>query len=289
MDVVETTLVDGGKSRREYADVPGPGARVLSDCMIVDSETGEPHVAHLPLRSGSASLEPLRQWLRTYQGWDADLPEGSTSSQFRLAGWTNAFSTFGYAARVPMRRRLATSTSRFNLRYPKAAMALEDIAAKTWKVFEAELPDRAGEHSELVADIAPEWRLASGEAPWTSGIINRTSALPYHLDSGNVKDSWSAQLVLRDRVEGGHLHIPNLDVWLACDDLSLAIFNGQQHLHGVTPFQRQPGGYRYSIVFYAKSSIARAGTPAEELEFAQNQATEMAEARTSLEATDGPN
>ena len=120
----------------------------------------------------------------------------------------------------------------------------------------------------------------SGERARLSGISYRsqtfgyTAPLPYHRDSGNVNGSWSAMITLRQDVGGGMLHLPELDSYLKCEDMSVAIFNGQQIMHGVTPLQPMtPRGKRYTIVFYAKAAFAGREQPEDELKRAQAAAT----------------
>lgn len=52
----------------------------------------------------------------------------------------------------------------------------------------------------ITNEILPEWRLK--DQPFTSGIVNRSNPLPYHLDSGNLKGSMSAMVVMQQGVLG---------------------------------------------------------------------------------------
>lgn len=276
MEIIEATPLDGGFKRREYATDPPPGARVVSDCVIVDPTTGKTLALHARLPDVPPVVESLRGWFKRYRGWEVPTPNGGN---LRLSGIKNSHQTFGTVPSAPLRRRWGAGSSRFSRANPNASMALEQTAAACARYFKNELPDLYANQLDLIDPIDPAWLLGKGSAPWTSGIINKTAALPYHRDSGNVQDSWSAMIVLRENIAGGHLHLPDLDLWLACDDLSVSIFNGQGHLHGVTPFQRtHHDGYRFSIVFYAKRDLIKALPPGEELKRAQRRATEATEA-----------
>jgi hypothetical protein len=86
-------------------------------------------------------------------------------------------------------------------------------------------------------------------------------------------------LVLRRGTEGGHLHLPEYDVTLAVPNNSVTIFNGQQEWHGVTPMQVQGNGYRFSLVWYAKTGFTAIGSQADEARRAALDATEKASAK----------
>ena len=62
-------------------------------------------------------------------------------------------------------------------------------------------------------------------------------------------------VAFRDKVEGGHLAIPEYNIGLEIADLSLTFFAGQEVLHGVTPFHTNQGGYRYTLVYYTMNQM----------------------------------
>ncbi len=103
------------------------------------------------------------------------------------------------------------------------------------------------------------------DALWTSGVINQSSALPYHRDGSNF-DTWSAMPVVRRGMDGGHLHFPEYGITVNCRDGWALYFNGYAYVHGVTPMKtRSKDGYRYSIVFYAKRGMKDCHTYAVEV------------------------
>jgi hypothetical protein len=105
---------------------------------------------------------------------------------------------------------------------------------------------------------------------WTSGVVNQNSQLPYHRDGFNFP-TWSAMPVIRRGVDGGHLHLPEYDLTVACRDGWAVFFCGQQLLHGVTPMRlTKPDGYRFSVVYYALRGMKDCHTYAEETRAAQN-------------------
>ncbi len=115
----------------------------------------------------------------------------------------------------------------------------------------------------LSAEPRPDWRLGDHTA-WTSGVVNRTSKLPYHRDRGNFP-VWSAMPVVRRGVTGGHLHLPEYGATIACRDGWAVFFGGWQLVHGVTPMRlTAPDGYRYSIVYYSLRAMRDCATTAVE-------------------------
>jgi hypothetical protein len=274
MDTVEVEPRQGIYRPKDV--VPNAPAEVtpLSDCRLVDKDGDTLAVHSLLGPYAPAALAPLRPWLKHFKGWLGI--SKSLSSAGRLSGINNANVTFGTTPPVPLRRRYGASPSSFDQKYPSAAIALDSLAVACAQYFKENLPDRWEEHNALegIAGTDKGWMFGQGAAPWTSGIINNSAALPYHYDSGNVPGSWSAMVVLRERMDGGHLHMPDVNSWLTCEDLSITIFNGREHLHGVTPLLPQDSrSYRFSIVFYAKSGIVRSLAPGEEIKQAQERAT----------------
>lgn len=127
--------------------------------------------------------------------------------------------------------------------------------------------ERYLEHRKRVQDaVLEDWRLAGG-SPWTSGIINRNTAIRYHRDSGNFADSWSCMFVLKRKMLGGYLVLPEFGVALRTGNRSITLFDGQAFIHGVTPLKPMgEDAERYSIVFYSLKGMSKCGTPDEEKE-----------------------
>ena len=254
---------------KEFA-APMPETESALRNVALEDATGALLASHveLPRQEDRALATGVRRFLAGYGGF------GTTG---RLSGIENDAFTFGYAPASPMRQRFGCGPSRFDADQPTAASALHALAAAAWRFTAEQHPEVADEQRRLVAEIQPDWRLRSGVTmtPWTSGVVNRSASLPYHRDSGNVAGSWSAMITLRQGMEGGELHLPDLDQYLACDDLSLTVFNGQGTMHGVTPIHRTEGaGHRFSIVFYAKSAFLTAQSPKDEQRRAALRATD---------------
>lgn len=219
--------------------------------------------------------------------WDDDVKgtKGGNYAGGRLSGLYYAHTTFGSVAPNIIRKRFGASVSACDRRYPAMGRVLREVGASFYETFGLLCPEEAASHEYLTGNIDTGWWLAPG-APWTAGIINKTVAIPYHRDSGNVKGSWSAQLVLRKGVGGGALHFPEFDIFMACENYSVVLFPNWGAWHGVTPLngERLKGNYRYSIVYYAKQAMEKCAPPDEEIKRAQQEATKHEAGRLMKEA-----
>jgi len=238
--------------RHLYAAAPPDDARLIEPPSRLVTPDGRLIAAQVPL---AGALSPTLSWLtRALDNvrWDGTATNGN---EFRLSGFNNAHRTFGYSAPAPLRRRYGCSSCGFNREHPDVASTLEDLSSALFGAFQSVAPEEAAAHKALVEGaIHEDWRF--GGAPWTSGIINRSAALPYHRDSGNLSGAWSAMLVLRRGMGGGILHMPELDLYLTIPDKTIVIFDGQGAWHGVTPLTPdKPQAHRYSIVWYAKETM----------------------------------
>ena len=263
LEEVRVRSVDPTEVRLDYAnDVDCP---VYREAVFVNECDGAPVMlaTHVP----RSALRSVRGWCLSTKSW-AGTSAGTTGN--RLGGFVNPLITFGSTAPVALRRRFGVSMSGLNQREPVGAGLLDRLGVLAWGEFSSLLPDSAETQIRMLDRCDPTW-LVGGSTGWTSGVVNKTSVLPYHFDSGNIAGSWNAQVVLRDRIGGGALHCPSIvtldgrSVALACDDASLILFDGQSRMHGVTPLVRRRGGYRYSIVYYAKAAMTEAGSPRSEL------------------------
>lgn len=253
--------------RQTYA--PEPTEIVEGDVLLLDTE-GNPLGFSVKLTERYMLLEQMVRELRFKVKWD---DVAVSTSQSRMSGIRTVSRVFGYTGPKPLRRRYGGSAAQIHRENPRLSQLLEDVTPDLWALFAGEAPEAAGDHFEKVKDrIHPDWWF--GVCPWTSGVINRTSLLPYHRDSGNIAGTWSAMLCLRRGVEGGHLTLPEYDVTLAIPNHSVTVFNGQQQWHGVTPMTVKGEAYRYTLVWYAKSDLAACGPASEEAHRAALAATE---------------
>jgi hypothetical protein len=191
--------------------------------------------------------------------------------------------TFGYMPRLEI--RVATKACRIASLYSKNKSMHDLLVAWTGAVtrFYSELaPEAAEAHlKETTERVRSEYRIP--KSMFTSGIVNKSSQLPYHYDSGNFKGAWSAMLGLTKGIHGGHLVIPEYDIALAITDGSLSFFDGQSRLHGVSPFRRKwDDAERYTIVWYSLEKLWRCLSNREEIANANRSVTQINRKRAGL-------
>ncbi len=180
----------------------------------------------------------------------------------RTDGLQTRSKTFGALPRVTLRRDFCTKAM-MEQDQPQEAAFFHRLAKHTSKLFEIKNLQRYERQKALVAGILPEWRLP-GDV-FTSGIVNWNNELRYHHDAGNFPDCWSAMYAFSSDCKGGDLVIPELDLRFSFREPALIMFDGAKLLHGVTPIDLRPLGYRYSVVFYAMKQLCRCGTVEQEL------------------------
>lgn len=186
------------------------------------------------------------------------------STTLRASGTRNNSRVFGFTNRSAVLQREACTPTSLAWESPEAQMTLNDTADILANYLREQLPEVFEHDYSEIQQVLPEWRMTE-DALWTSGVINQSSALPYHRDGSNF-DTWSAMPVIRRGMDGGHLHMPEYDITINCRDGWALWFNGYAVVHGVTPLKsRTKDGYRYSIVFYAKRGMKDCHTYAVEV------------------------
>jgi hypothetical protein len=219
--------------------------------VVVDADTGRPVLGYLALRDPA----PLR---RAVLEIDTS-PEVERSSNFRSRS-----RTFGYAPRRPVIFREACTITALGRDRPDLEAVLETYADQFSEGLAAIDPSLVETGQRELASVLPDWRMGSAKL-WTSGVVNDTAQLPYHRDGFNFP-VWSAMPVVRRGTRGGHLHLPEYDIVIPCDDSSVTYFEGFRLVHGVTPITRLKAkeGYRISAVYYALRGMKNCRVAAEE-------------------------
>lgn len=224
----------------------------MSEGVARDRATGEPlvMVAKIP-----------REQMAGIRGAFRAFP---SSTVLRAAGVRNAAVTFGYTSRAQVMKRYACRACAVAETHPEAHATVTATAETLFGMLYRELHDEAMDTmSTALAAIDPQWLM--NRSPWTSGVLNTTSPLPYHYDRNNLA-CWSAMIVARRGVRGGHLHIPQLDLTIECRDGDAVFFPGWQYLHGVTPMHLvEKGAYRFTAVYYTVAKMRHCLCPEEEL------------------------
>lgn len=191
----------------------------------------------------------------------------------RTAGLLSTSRTFGYAPKLTVRGNETCHSAKLADEDPEAHAEIAGLADVVEDWYKRLNPDMYEQHREIVSVVSPEWRL--GDGVFTSGIINRNNKLPYHYDGGNFAHCWSNMLVFKTGCHGGHLTCPEIDMSFRLRDHSLLMFDGQNILHGVTPFRfTRKDGYRFSVVFYSLKQMWRCDTKADAVRLAANRRTE---------------
>jgi hypothetical protein len=266
-------LLDGLKRNRTIATAQNPEA---DDMIIVDADTKKPIVLYTHLGDEHDDIiTDLSRRLRLQKAKWTDPKGARRHFSDRLSGISSNTVTFGHTAPDHVKQNYACRLSEVHHYAPTLGDAMTSIIPPMWQLFQKYLPDQAAAHEKIVRDsIHTDWLLH--DTPFTSGICNHTSVLPYHCDAGNLSDAWSMMLSVRKNIGGGHLHIPEYDTSLEIADRSVTIFNGQQHLHGVTPFVRlRKDAYRFTLVIYTKQAIRRCGCAKDESRRAAQAATDV--------------
>jgi hypothetical protein len=216
-----------------------------------DRETGEAILVYAPY---PASITPLRKAVL----------DTNYSTTLRASGTRNVSRTFGFTNRSAVLQREACTPTSLAWESPEASITLNETAKVLGDYLRDELPEVFEHDMNELEQVLPEWRMTE-DALWTSGVINQSSALPYHRDGSNF-DTWSAMPVVRRGMDGGNLHMPEYGITINCRDGWALWFNGYAYVHGVTPMSpRAKDGYRYSIVFYAKRGMKDCHTYAVEI------------------------
>lgn len=168
----------------------------------------------------------------------------------RTAGLKTVSRIFGFSPRVTLRKDFCASTS-LAQESPDDHDLICELGQRISAHYLNRAPEVFGSHKQMVDEkMRPEWVIPG--TPFTSGIINKNNPLKYHFDTGNFKKVFSCMVAFKKDCDGGHLSLPEYDCGLEIADNSILLFDGQEILHGVTPFKLgSEDGYRYTAVYYS--------------------------------------
>jgi hypothetical protein len=218
--------------------VPDLEPNLTSSTLIIDDETREPVLAYLPLPDG---VNDLRRAVR-------NIRYGETLRQ--SSGLRNKSRTFGMAPRKMYQKRESCRPTALSTDQPDEHAVIVGLGDLCADVLREIAPEVMARDEVTMRVVESEWRLAD-RSTWTSGVVNNTTVLPYHVDGANFP-TWSAMPVLRRGVRGGRLHVPEYDLVVGCRDGWMVAFNGYELWHGVTPLRvAEADGYRISVVYYS--------------------------------------
>lgn len=178
---------------------------------------------------GGPVVERLRSAARGY-------PAGNT---LRSSGIRNLSRSFGYVSRNQILQRNVCRACSGASEAPGQHLALVNAATQLAEVSAEFYPDRFTADMGLVGEaVLPEWRM-SPTGPWTSGVVNFDSPLPYHYDRNNF-DVFSTMVTFRRGILGGYLHCPG---WTLEDGTPVVLPCGDGGGHDVQRADRAPRGH----------------------------------------------
>jgi hypothetical protein len=244
--------------------VPELEADVKEEGIYIDAETKEPFMVYC--RMPESLIPELREAVRNIKYSSSGVTRQSTGTE-------NHSRTFGMAPRKPFQTREACRPTAMSYEQPQEHDILTRAADVLSDMMREIAPDVFNKDQEETKEVSDEWRI-SERSLWTSGVVNKTSTLPYHYD-GNNFDMWSAMPVIRRGTRGGYLSIPEYNVVLECRDGWVLFFPGFRLLHGVTPIAHvAKDAYRYTVVYYCLRGMKDCFTYAVEQSEARKRRTE---------------
>jgi len=227
-----------------------------------DAETDEAVVVYAPF---VGNIAKYRQ---------AILNAPMTTTPRAQTGFRNISRVFGNAPRASFKRRESCRAASLAYDAPDIHNELIEITDNLVEMLKKYVPEQFELDILEMEQVEQDWRISKNSL-WTSGVINKASALPYHRDRNNF-ETWSAMPVIRRGMRGGMLHMYGYDQTVECRDGSVTMFNGYRYVHGVTPMKPvQKDAYRFSVVYYALRGMKDCHTTAlEERQYAQKKRTE---------------
>lgn len=201
----------------------------------------------------------------------------------RTAGLKTVSRIFGFSPRNTLRKDFCSTTSLLD-DHPEEHELICELGRKISQIYLNRAPEVYAAHSQLTREkMLPQYAIPG--TPFTSGIINKNNPLKYHFDTGNFKNVFSCMVAFKEDCEGGHLSLPEYNIGLEIADNSILLFDGQEILHGVTPFKlTSETGYRYTAVFYSLRGMWKYLTITDEIARIRKLKTEREKKRVKTNA-----
>jgi hypothetical protein len=199
----------------------------------------------------------------------------STSKKSQRTRGTFTQSTvFGALPRVPLREdycRFSADTKQ----NPKMFHLLSKVAQELWDIYKTDFPEMSQYFEKEANLINKDW-VKTG-TPFSTININKGFAIKYHVDAGNMANVFSNVIISKRMAKGGYFVMPQYRIALAQDDGWLAIVDGVNVMHGVTPIEFESNtSFRNSFVFYTLKNLKQCECKPLELSRMKNKATERA-------------
>jgi len=171
---------------------------------------------------------------------------------------------FGFSPRVPLRRNYCSKCA-FAREDPELNERLSKWANVSDDFLREHCPAKHAWFTDYAAQIRPEWRI--NDTVFTSGYINDTCSLTYHVDKSELPKAWNVVTVMKHGVKGGMTVLPEYRVALNAEGPVMFGFSAPADVHGVTPITKiSKDAYRYSVVFYTMKEMVKCGSLEEELD-----------------------
>ena len=144
-------------------------------------------------------------------------------------------------------------------------------------IYEKYLPEQYKHDLTVIKENVNQDYLLNENQPFATANINVNHAIKYHKDTGNFRGNLSNVLILRGGITGGELVFPEYGFALEQGDSYLAVFDGQNEIHGVMPIiKTEENPYRASIVYYTLENMKHCYPYKMEVERLQKVATTRA-------------
>lgn len=190
-------------------------------------------------------------------------------------------SVFGSLPRIPLRNdycRYSEKTKSEKLNTQRLFTFMPILA----EIYKKYLPTQFEHDKKVIIENVHNDYILKSEQPFTTANINVNHAIKYHRDTGNFRGNLSNVLILKNGICGGELVFPEYGFALAQDDSFLAVFDGQNEIHGVMPiYQMGEKPYRASIVYYTLENMKHCYPFKMEVERLKKLSTERAVKRAS--------
>jgi hypothetical protein len=192
----------------------------------------------------------------------------------RTRGTVTMSSVFGALPRIAIREDYCrfSSDTRKN---PAMFKLLCKAAQELWGVYKSDFPEMANYFESETQKINPDW-MQTG-TPFSTINLNKGFAIKYHKDAANVSNVFSNVIISKKMAEGGYFVMPQYRLALAQEDGWLAIVDGVNIIHGVTPITMLgKESYRNSFVFYTLSQLKHCDCKSGEIARMKAKTTERA-------------
>lgn len=214
-----------------------------------------------------------------------EIRKASLETKYVKTYRTNALPTqssvFGALPRVAIRNDYCRFSAQTKSEGLNAQRLFTFMEVRTG-IYREHLPDQFAHDLKTIKGNVDGDYLLKDNQPFATANINVNHAIKYHRDTGNFRGNLSNVLILKNAIIGGELVFPEYRFALAQDDACLAVFDGQNEIHGVMPIMESGDNpYRASIVYYTLENMKHCYPFAMEVERLKKVSTERAKRRAN--------